>query len=200
MAKINDTTTFPNTIPALTDFVIGTDVSDTGNSVDGEVVTFRFTDIFDIIPLPTHYVNTFSTNLYNTGNQIYSLDNFDALIVDFHFSITAPSDTTNVDFTAELSSDNGTSYGTAKTLFGVSVGADQTKSGTSRLYVTLGTGVYRGYQSLQSSALSGTIAGGGSSVTNLRLGISVTSSASPSARIIVGAATGIGAVKLPSEL
>ena len=140
MAKINDTTTFPNTIPALTDFVIGTDVSDTGNSADGEVVTFRFTDIFDIIPLPTHYVNTFSTNLYNTGNQIYSLNNFDALIVDFHFSITAPSDTTSVNFTAELSSDNGSSYGTAKTLFGVGVAADQTKSGTSRLYVTLGTG------------------------------------------------------------
>jgi len=40
MAKINDTTTFPNTTPALDDFVIGTDVSDTGNSADGEVVTF----------------------------------------------------------------------------------------------------------------------------------------------------------------
>jgi len=42
MAKINDTTTFPNTTPALDDFVIGTDVSDTGNSADGEVVTFTF--------------------------------------------------------------------------------------------------------------------------------------------------------------
>lgn len=42
MAKINDTTTFPNTAPALTDHVIGTDLSNTGNSADGEVVTFKF--------------------------------------------------------------------------------------------------------------------------------------------------------------
>lgn len=45
MAKINDTTTYPNTTPALTDHVIGTDVSDTGNSANGEVVTFLLGDI-----------------------------------------------------------------------------------------------------------------------------------------------------------
>lgn len=45
MAKINDTVTYPNTTPALTDHVIGTDVSNTSNSADGEVVTFLLSDI-----------------------------------------------------------------------------------------------------------------------------------------------------------
>lgn len=199
MAKINDTTTFPNTIPALTDFVIGTDVSDTGNSADGEVVTFRFTDIFDIIPLPTHYVNTFGTFSSNTGNQIYGLDGFSALVVDFSFTgtITGQNGGT-INITAQLSSDSGSSYDTAKTLFSDTSGTEFTFTGNSKLYVTLTTGVYRGYQSEAGAAFSGTIAGGGSSVTNLRLGISGT--ASVSSIKLNGAATGIGAVKLPSEL
>lgn len=45
MVKINDTTTFPNTTPSLTDHVPGTDVSNTSNSADGEVVTFLLGDI-----------------------------------------------------------------------------------------------------------------------------------------------------------
>lgn len=198
MAKINDTTTFPNTIPALTDFVIGTDVSDTGNSADGEVVTFRFTDIFDIIPLETHYVNTFGTSSTDTANQIYGLGSFDALVVDFSFtaSITGPSGGT-LNITAALSSNSGSSYGTATTLFSSSLGSPFTFAGNSKLYVDLTTGVYRGYQSEGTLPFSGTIAGGGSSVTNLRLGISGTSSVS--SRKLNGAATGIGGVKLPSE-
>lgn len=47
MARINDTTTYPNTTPALTDHVIGTDVSDTTNSTDGEVVTFTLQAVMD---------------------------------------------------------------------------------------------------------------------------------------------------------
>lgn len=199
MAKINDTTTFPNTIPALTDFVIGTDVSDTGNSADGEVVTFRFTDIFDIIPLPTRYVNTFGTSSYNTGNQIYGLNGFSALVVDFSFTgtITGPAGGT-ISITAALSSNSGSSYGTAKTLFSDTSGSSFTFTGNSKLYVTLTTGGYRGYQSEGTAAFSGTIAGGGSSVTNLRLGISG-GAASLSSIKLNGAATCVGAVKLPSE-
>lgn len=49
MAKITDTTTYPNTTPAMDDHVIGTDVSDTGNSADGEVVTFKLSDILDTL-------------------------------------------------------------------------------------------------------------------------------------------------------
>lgn len=45
MTNINDTVTYPNTLPASDDFVIGTDVSDTGTSPDGQVVTFTFGDI-----------------------------------------------------------------------------------------------------------------------------------------------------------
>lgn len=48
MAKINDTTTFPLTAPASGDFVIGTDISDTGNSADGEVVNFTLQSIADL--------------------------------------------------------------------------------------------------------------------------------------------------------
>jgi hypothetical protein len=199
MAKINDTTTFPNTIPALTDFVIGTDVSDTGNSADGEVVTFRFTDIFDIIPLPTRYVNTFGTSSSNTGNQIYALNGFSALVVDFSFTgtITGPAGGT-INITAALSSNSGSSYGTAKTLFSDTSASTFTFTGNSKLYVTLTTGVYRGYQSEGTAAFSGTIAGGGSSVTNLRLGISGSGGSVSSIRLN-GAATCVGAVKLPSE-
>ncbi len=49
MARINDTTTYPNTAPALGDYVIGTEVSDTTNSTDGEVVTFTLQAIKDLI-------------------------------------------------------------------------------------------------------------------------------------------------------
>jgi len=48
MVKINDTTTFPLTAPASGDFVIGTDISDTGNSADGEVVNFTLQSIADL--------------------------------------------------------------------------------------------------------------------------------------------------------
>jgi len=48
MAKINNTTTFPITAPALDDILLGTDVSDTGNSADGETVNFRMDDILKL--------------------------------------------------------------------------------------------------------------------------------------------------------
>lgn len=48
MAKINDTTTYPNTTPALTDHVPGTDVSNTANDANGETVTFTIDAILEI--------------------------------------------------------------------------------------------------------------------------------------------------------
>lgn len=48
MVKINDVSTFPNTTPASDDHVIGTDVSDTTNSADGEVVTFTLGEIANL--------------------------------------------------------------------------------------------------------------------------------------------------------
>jgi len=53
MAKINNTTTFPITAPALDDIVLGTDVSDTGNSADGETVNFKLDDIRKLAALST---------------------------------------------------------------------------------------------------------------------------------------------------
>lgn len=47
MAKINDTTTFPITTPDADDLAIGTDVSDTGNSANGETVNFKFSAIVE---------------------------------------------------------------------------------------------------------------------------------------------------------
>lgn len=43
--KINRTDIYPNTTPADDDFVLGVDVSDTGNDANGEVVTFTIADI-----------------------------------------------------------------------------------------------------------------------------------------------------------
>lgn len=39
--SINDVLSYPNTTPAAGDHVIGTDISDTSNDADGEVVTFE---------------------------------------------------------------------------------------------------------------------------------------------------------------
>jgi len=48
MARINNTTTFPITTPAAADMLIGTDVSDTTNSADGETVNFTAGSIADL--------------------------------------------------------------------------------------------------------------------------------------------------------
>jgi hypothetical protein len=48
MAKINDTTTYPPTTPALDDHVPGTDISDTGNDANGETVTFTLEAMRDL--------------------------------------------------------------------------------------------------------------------------------------------------------
>lgn len=49
MAKINDPTTYPATTPAASDRLIGTDVSDTGNDPNGEVVSFSVSALRDFI-------------------------------------------------------------------------------------------------------------------------------------------------------
>lgn len=48
MSKINNTTAYPNTTPSLSDHVIGTDVSNTGNNPSGETVTFTLQAIMDV--------------------------------------------------------------------------------------------------------------------------------------------------------
>lgn len=59
MARINDTTTFPNqTSPALDDHVIGTDVSDVSTSADGQTVTFRLGDILALATPAFEFIET----------------------------------------------------------------------------------------------------------------------------------------------
>lgn len=48
MAKINDTAAYPVTVPVGTDLVIGTDKSNTTNSVDGETVNFTISAILGV--------------------------------------------------------------------------------------------------------------------------------------------------------
>jgi len=49
MGKINDTTNYANVAPADADHVIGTDVSNTANSPNGETVTFTFSSILTYV-------------------------------------------------------------------------------------------------------------------------------------------------------
>lgn len=81
MAKINDLTTFPNTQPVDGDHVIGTDISDVSNSADGEVVTFKFSDIGKV-----YSVNNGLWQPYDSGTSdwgVYEGDGSDGLIYDF---------------------------------------------------------------------------------------------------------------------
>jgi hypothetical protein len=48
MVKVNDTTTFPITTPALDDLLFGTDVSNTSASADGETVNFTPESILNL--------------------------------------------------------------------------------------------------------------------------------------------------------
>ena len=48
MVKVNDTTTFPITTPALNDLLFGTDVSNTSASADGETVNFTPESILNL--------------------------------------------------------------------------------------------------------------------------------------------------------
>lgn len=69
MARINNTTTFPITAPASDDLVIGTDVSDTTNSADGETVNFKFSDILGLTPTATEFVQ-----VYEPDNTIANVE------------------------------------------------------------------------------------------------------------------------------
>lgn len=83
MVKINDTTTFPLTAPASGDFVIGTDISDTGNSADGEVVNFTLQSIADLAKpilspdLDLTYKTGSATRTGNGTSTVVSLDTTD---------------------------------------------------------------------------------------------------------------------------
>lgn len=120
MAKINDTTTFPNTAPALTDHVIGTDVSDTGNSADGEVVTFLLSDILALAGVAT------TKNLFGSG-AVSSVD-FDVTGYDGARFVIQARYTGATTGTVQVNVSDGT-FGTAQTLMTVAAGNSATLSG-----------------------------------------------------------------------
>lgn len=173
MAKINDTTTFPNTLPALNDHVIGTDVSDVGNSADGEVVTFKFEDIFDIIPNPIQYISQQRANPAIISN----LGNFEGVEIDVAWGVN-----TGEFGNASLSisfSDDGVNYYGSTTL--ISVGSNVSSSMQLKLIANFSSGQIRGMYHLEgesnssySGLIGATISGSSSSVTHVRVSASST--------------------------
>lgn len=75
MVKINDTTTFPITAPALDDLLLGTDRSNTGNDANGETVNFTVEEVSKLVPAtellatltPTSGTSISATGLDLTG-------------------------------------------------------------------------------------------------------------------------------------
>lgn len=168
MAKINDTTTFPNTLPALNDHVIGTDVSDVGNSADGEVVTFKFEDIFDIIPNPVQYISQQRANPATISN----LGNFEGVEIDGVWGVNT-ADFGSAALKIEFSDDGVNWYGST-TL--ISVGSNIGASYQFKLIANFSSGQIRGMYHLEaqhnpsySNLISVTVSGSSSSVTHVRM-------------------------------
>lgn len=68
MARINDTTTYPITTPVSDDIVIGTDISNTTNSANGETVNFTAGSIADLaFTSAWHPYNKATVGDSNTG-------------------------------------------------------------------------------------------------------------------------------------
>ena len=103
MARINDTTTYPNTTPALADHVVGTDVSDTTNSADGEVVTFPVKNLSGLFFIESQDAAS-SASLDFTG---FDSANYDSYL--FVLSNIIPA-TDAVALYARTSSDGGSTY------------------------------------------------------------------------------------------
>ena len=103
MARINDTTTYPNTTPALADHVIGTDVSDTTNSADGEVVTFPVKDFSGLFFIESQDAAS-SASLDFTG---FDSANYDSYL--FVLSNIIPA-TDAVIFEMRTSADGGSTF------------------------------------------------------------------------------------------
>lgn len=170
MAKINDTTTFPNTLPALNDHVIGTDVSDVGNSADGEVVTFKFEDIFDIIPNPVQYISQQRANPATISN----LGNFEGVEIDGVWGVNT-SDFGSAALKIEFSNDGVNWYGSTTLISAVS---NISSTYQFKLIANFSSGQIRGmYHVANNTSTSGaynglltnTVSGSSSSVTHVRM-------------------------------
>jgi len=125
MAKINDTTTFPNTTPALDDHVIGTDVSDTGNDANGEVVTFLLSDILALAEGKVLIETTTVSGATEFTFTDFDSTRFGSYTIELK-NITTSTGTVNLRI--ETSSDGGSSWDTGASNYYWS-------DGTAQIYI-----------------------------------------------------------------
>lgn len=86
MANINDTTTYPNTIPVSGDHVIGTDISDTSKDANGEVVTFDVETFNDVASTSTAWHAYDSTYVGDGSTGVFYDHSTDGTVA----SVTTP--------------------------------------------------------------------------------------------------------------
>ena len=109
MAKINDTTIFPVTDPAVGDLVIGTDISDTGNSADGETVNFSIGDIINLTPIGTELIEVITpTTVSEIDIALPSTSSFGSVTIELQ-NIGMTSSTGQV-LQIQTSSDGGSTF------------------------------------------------------------------------------------------
>ncbi|PHS02776.1 MAG: hypothetical protein COA78_20245 [Blastopirellula sp.] len=143
--NINDTTVYPNTTPDLADHVIGTDVSDTGNSSLGETVTFLWSAVLSMFnsttaTLTNKTISTASNNITVVEADISDLGTYStATGVENNSDVT---DATNVAAALTLTGDVTTSASFATTIAAKAVDVAMLADGIDGELVTWGaTGV-----------------------------------------------------------
>jgi hypothetical protein len=139
MVKINDTTAFPNTTPADDDHVIGTDISNTTNSADGETVTFTIGSITGSMKLITSADASGDSTLDFTG---FDSSRYDAYLFILQNVIPA---TDNDNLSLRTSTDGGSNFDSGSSDYmysSLSIGASSTPIGTYTTSdrIRLGTG------------------------------------------------------------
>lgn len=110
MARINNTTTFPITAPASDDLVIGTDVSDTTNSADGETVNFKFSDILGLSPTATEFVQVYEPDGTSSSVDFALPDSAVFGGVVFELAGIGHGSGTDRDLTMRFSTDGGSTF------------------------------------------------------------------------------------------
>lgn len=118
MAKINDTTIFPVTNPAVGDLVIGTDISDTGNSADGETVNFSIGDIINLVPIGTEFIEVITpTTVTEIDIALPSTSSFGSVTIELQ-NIGRTSSTGQV-LQLQTSSDGGSTFASGASSYSV---------------------------------------------------------------------------------
>lgn len=83
MAKINDTSVFPITAPALNDLLLGTDKSNTSNDANGETVNFTAQSIGLLVPSTVLLATLSPTSGTSISTSTLDLTGYRKLFVAF---------------------------------------------------------------------------------------------------------------------